>query len=150
MTISVFYVGSKVYFLFRTPQHIRSSSCLAPLSFVSMPEVVDLGGSSPAMMRMKERLGSMETEEGRRKGFAVRTRPEDIFIVTTPKAGTTWTQQVRPSRLLIGTLLTMMVKIYLYECQDKISRAVMAETEDLPRANKQGRPMWLSAEIFGL
>ena len=37
---------------------------------------------------------NLETEEGRLKGLNFAPRPTDLFIVTTPKAGTTWLQQM--------------------------------------------------------
>ena len=42
----------------------------------------------------KQRLQSSQTEEGRLKGLNFTPRDTDLFIVTTPKAGTTWLQQM--------------------------------------------------------
>jgi hypothetical protein len=45
---------------------------------------------------MKQRLSGFETEQGRLLGLSyVPLRQDEVVITTTPKAGTTWTQQVR-------------------------------------------------------
>jgi hypothetical protein len=46
---------------------------------------------------MRQRLSRFETEQGRLGGLSyVPLRQDEVVITTTPKAGTTWTQQVRP------------------------------------------------------
>eukprot|EP00045_Choanoeca_perplexa_P010333 m.104366 g.104366 ORF g.104366 m.104366 type:complete len:315 (-) comp15239_c0_seq1:1414-2358(-) len=54
----------------------------------------DTKDCSNAIRQMKERLSGLETEEGRRKGLSFVPKDSDIFVVTTPKAGTTWMQQI--------------------------------------------------------
>ncbi len=43
---------------------------------------------------MHERLNNFSTEEGWQKGLAYKPDPTDVFIVTPPKCGTTWMQQI--------------------------------------------------------
>lgn len=43
---------------------------------------------------MKKRLSGFETEEGRLSGLAFKPIPTDVIITTSPKAGTTWMQQI--------------------------------------------------------
>ena len=50
--------------------------------------------TSVAIQLMKERLSRLETEEGRLKGLRFKPRSSDVFIVTSPKCGTTWMQQI--------------------------------------------------------
>jgi hypothetical protein len=52
---------------------------------------------SAAVVLMKCRLDGFETEEGRMKGLSYKPKPNDVAISTTPKAGTTWLQQVSQS-----------------------------------------------------
>jgi hypothetical protein len=49
---------------------------------------------SAAITLLKERLSKFETNEGRLHGLAYKPRPNDVGISTTPKAGTTWVQQI--------------------------------------------------------
>ena len=51
-------------------------------------------GTSPAIALLRERLAKFETEGGRLKGLSYQPRPNDVAISTTPKAGTTWMQQI--------------------------------------------------------
>jgi hypothetical protein len=51
---------------------------------------------SDAIALMKQRLSGFETEQGRLQGLSyVPLKDDEVVITTTPKAGTTWTQQVR-------------------------------------------------------
>jgi hypothetical protein len=43
---------------------------------------------------MQERLKSFATPEGWQRGLAYKPDPTDVFIVTPPKCGTTWMQQI--------------------------------------------------------
>lgn len=49
---------------------------------------------SEAILLLKQKLSKFETEKGRLHGLAYKPRPNDIGISTTPKAGTTWLQQI--------------------------------------------------------
>lgn len=49
---------------------------------------------STAIAAMKKALGGFETEDGRLKGLDYQPGPRDVVITTTPKAGTTWAQQI--------------------------------------------------------
>ena len=59
-----------------------------------MPKEQQLGTESDGIALLKSRLGRFETEEGRLSGLNYQPRPNDVVITTTPKAGTTWLQQV--------------------------------------------------------
>lgn len=43
---------------------------------------------------MHKRMEHFSTEEGWKKGLAYQPEPTDVFIVTPPKCGTTWMQQI--------------------------------------------------------
>ena len=43
---------------------------------------------------MQERMKNFATPEGWKKGLAYKPAPTDVFIVTPPKCGTTWMQQI--------------------------------------------------------
>jgi len=63
-----------------------------------MPLEKDSGSSdqeqSASIALLKTRLSGFETEEGRLKGLHYVPGPRDVGISTTPKAGTTWMQQI--------------------------------------------------------
>jgi hypothetical protein len=59
-----------------------------------MPFEQNATASSPAVALLKQRLSKFETEEGRLKGLSYQPRPNDVAISNTPKAGTTWMQQI--------------------------------------------------------
>jgi Sulfotransferase domain len=59
-----------------------------------MPTEKELGTESAAILRMKQSLSKLESVDGRLKGLAYKPRPDEVAITTTPKAGTTWMQQI--------------------------------------------------------
>lgn len=62
---------------------------------LTMPFEEQSSSESETIALMKERLSKFETEDGRLKGLSyVPKSPDEVGITTTPKAGTTWCQQV--------------------------------------------------------
>mmetsp|Transcript_127874 Transcript_127874/g.370067 ORF Transcript_127874/g.370067 Transcript_127874/m.370067 type:complete len:327 (-) Transcript_127874:79-1059(-) len=58
-------------------------------------EISDKKKESEAIALMKARLSGFETEEGRLKGLSYRPKfDNEVVITTSPKAGTTWMQQI--------------------------------------------------------
>lgn len=49
---------------------------------------------SDAILLLKQRLSKFETVAGRLNGLSYEPRENDVAIATTPKAGTTWVQQI--------------------------------------------------------
>jgi hypothetical protein len=47
-----------------------------------------------SIQEMRERTKNFATEEGWQHGLAYKPEPTDVFIVTPPKCGTTWMQQI--------------------------------------------------------
>ncbi len=60
-----------------------------------MPFEKSFNEESEAIVLLKARLSGFETEEGRLKGLSYTPKlPNEVAISTSPKAGTTWLQQV--------------------------------------------------------
>ena len=47
-----------------------------------------------SVQEMRERMKNFATEEGWQRGLDYKPEPTDVFIVTPPKCGTTWMQQI--------------------------------------------------------
>lgn len=63
-------------------------------NYLKMPSEEQSEKESGGIALLKSRLGGFETEQGRLRGLSYPPRAIDVAISTTPKAGTTWLQQV--------------------------------------------------------
>ena len=93
---------------------------------------------SEVIKTLKQRVLRLMTLEGRLKGLNFAPRPTDLFIVTTPKAGTTWLQQMvhqlRTGGDMEFTEITEVIP-YLEEAHD-MNLDVHAEQKAFPRCYK--------------
>ena len=92
-----------------------------------------------AFKRRRQGLGpTLETEEGRLKGLDFAPRPTDLFIVTIPKAGTTWLQQMVHQLRTGGDMEFTEISqvIPFLEMAHDLDQDVHAEQKAFPRCYK--------------
>ena len=81
---------------------VRSGSLFQSKSLTIMPFEEHSSSESEAICLLKARLSKFESEEGRLKGLSyVPKKYDEVVISTTPKAGTTWMQQVSSDIIII-------------------------------------------------
>lgn len=76
---------------------------------------------SESIVQLKSRLSGFETEIGRLKGLSYVPKANDVVITTTPKAGTTWLQQVSRRSIkwrMNSSIVLSNLTLYIYEKND--------------------------------
>ena len=106
-------------------------------SCLEMPVELNVTGSE-GIRALKRRLEGLETEEGRLKGLNFTPRDTDLFIVTTPKAGTTWLQQMVHQLRTGGDMEFVEINevIPYLEVAHDLHQDLLAEQKAFPRCYK--------------